>query len=63
MANEASIYVADWVAIEMESQAHMDDEKRRMAGYPSTMLREMSGGHGLFPPYVPWLGAEAEDSV
>jgi hypothetical protein len=27
------------------------------------MLREMSGGHGLFPPYVPWLGAEAEDSV
>jgi hypothetical protein len=62
-ASEAATDVADGVAIEMESQAHMDDEKRRMAGYPSTMLREMSGGHGLYSPYVPWLGAEAEDSI
>jgi hypothetical protein len=62
-ASEAATDVADRVAIEMESQAHRDDEKRRMAGYPSTMLREMSGGHRLYLPYVPRLGAEAEDSV
>ncbi len=62
-ANEAATDVADRVAVEMESQAHMDDEKWRMSGYPSTMLREMIGGHGLYPPYVPRLGTEAEDSV
>jgi hypothetical protein len=62
-ASEAATDVADRVAIEMESQDHMDDEKWRMAGYLSTMLCEMSGGHGLYPPYVPWLGTEAEDSV
>ncbi len=62
-ASEVATDVADRVAMEMESQAHMDNEKRSMAGYPSTMLREMSGGHSLYPPYVPRLGAEAEDSV
>jgi hypothetical protein len=62
-ANEAATDVADRVAVEMESQAHMDDEKWRMSVYPSTMLREMIGGHGLYPPYVPRLGTEAEDSV
>ncbi len=62
-ASEAATDVADRVAIEIESQAHMDNEMRRMAGYPSTMLSEMSGGHGLYPPYVPRLGTEAEDSV
>jgi hypothetical protein len=62
-ASEAATDVADRVAIEIESQAHTDDEKRRMAGYPSTMWREMSGGHGLYSPYVPWLGTEAEDSI
>ncbi len=61
--NGAATDVADRVAVEMKSQAHMDDEKRRMSGYPSTMLREMSGGHSLYPPYVPRLGTEAEDSV
>jgi hypothetical protein len=34
-ASEAATDVAHRVTIEMESQAHMDDEKRRMAGYPS----------------------------
>jgi hypothetical protein len=29
--------VTDRVAIEMESQAHMDNKKRRMAGYLSTI--------------------------
>jgi hypothetical protein len=62
-ANEAGTEVADRVAVEMESQAHMDDEKQRMSGYPSMMLHEMSGGHFLYPPYVPRLGTEAEDSV
>ncbi len=52
-ANEAASDMADRVAVEMESQAHMDDEKRRMSGYPSTMLREMSGGHGLM--YLGWV--------
>jgi hypothetical protein len=62
-ANGAATEVADRVAVEMESQAHMDDEKRRMTGYPSTMLPEMTGGHSLYPPYVPRPGTEAEDSV
>jgi hypothetical protein len=51
------------VAMDMGSQAHMDDEKRRMSGYPSSMLHEMRGGHGLYPPYVPRLGTEAEETV
>jgi hypothetical protein len=62
-ANEAATEVADRGAVEMESQTHMEDEKRRMSGYPLTMLREMGGGHGLYPPYVPRLGTEAKDSV
>ncbi len=40
-ANKAATDVADRVAVEVETQAHMDDEKRRMSGYPSTMLHEM----------------------
>jgi hypothetical protein len=47
----------------MESQAHMDEEKRRMFGYPSYMLHEMRGGHSLYPPYMPRLSTEAEDTV
>ncbi len=62
-ASEAASDVADRVAVDMEAQAHMDDEKRRVTGYPSTLLREMHGGHSLYPPYVPRLGTEAEDSV
>ncbi len=62
-ANEAASDVADRVAVDMESQAHMDNEKRSVSGYPSTLIREMSGGHSLYPPYVPRLGTEAEDSV
>ncbi len=52
-ANEAATEMADRVAVDMESQAHMDGEKRRMSGYPSTMLHEMRGGQSLYPPYVP----------
>jgi hypothetical protein len=55
--------VADRVAVNMESQAHMDDKKWRMSGYPLTMLHEMRGGHILYPPYVPRLGKEAEDTI
>ncbi len=62
-ANEAATEVADWVPVDIESQAHMDNEKRRMSGYPSTMLHEMRGGHSLYLPYVPRLGTEAEDTV
>jgi hypothetical protein len=62
-ADEAVTEVVDRVSVDMESQAHMDDEKRRMSGYPSTMLHEMKGGHSLYPPYMPWLGTEAEDSA
>jgi hypothetical protein len=62
-ANEAATEVADRVAVDVESPAQMDDEKRRISGYPSTMLHEMRGGHSLYPPYVPRLGTEAEDSV
>jgi hypothetical protein len=61
-ANEAAT-VAERVAVDMESQAHMDDEKRMMSGYPSTMLHDMRGGHSLYLPYVPQLGTKAEDSV
>ncbi len=62
-ANEAATEVADRVAMDMESQAHMDDEKRRMSEYSLTMLHEMRGGHSLCPPYVSLLGTEAKDSV
>jgi hypothetical protein len=61
-ANKAATEVADRVAVDMESQAHMYDKKWRMSGYPSTMLHEMRGVHSLHPPYVPWLGTEAKDS-
>jgi hypothetical protein len=44
-------------------QAHMDNEKRRMSGYPFSMLHEMRGGHSLYPPHVPRLNTEAEDIV
>jgi hypothetical protein len=63
VANKAATEVADRGAVDMESKAHMDDEKRKMSGYPSTMLQEMRGGHSLYPPYVPGLGTEAEDSI
>ncbi len=62
-ANEATTEVADRVAVDIESQAHMDIENRRMSGYPSTMLQEMRGGHSLYLPYVPRLGTEAEYTV
>jgi hypothetical protein len=58
-ANKAASEVADRVAVDMESQAHMDKEKRRMSGYPSSMMHEMRGGHSLYLPYVPRLGTEA----
>jgi hypothetical protein len=44
-ASEASIEVADRVAVNMESQAHMDKSKRRMSCYLDSMLSEMRGGH------------------
>ncbi len=62
-ANEGATEVADRVAVDMESQADMDEEKRRMSSYPSSMLHKMTGGHSLYPPYVPWLSTEAEETV
>jgi hypothetical protein len=41
-ANESATEVVDRVAVDMESRAHMDDEKRRMSGYPSPCA---SAGH------------------
>jgi hypothetical protein len=61
-ADEAATEVAERVAVDMESQTHMDDEKQRMSGYPSTMLHKMRGGHSLYLLYVPRLGTEAEYS-
>jgi hypothetical protein len=63
LANEAASDVAHRVAVETESQAHLDEEKRRMSGYPSSMLHEIRGGHSFYLPYVPSLGTEAEESV
>jgi hypothetical protein len=34
----------------------MDDTKSRMSCYPYSMLHEMRGGHGLYPPNMPHLG-------
>jgi hypothetical protein len=62
-ANKSATEVVDRVAVDMESQAHIDNEKRSISGYPSTMLHRMRGGHSLYPPYVPRLGTESEDSV
>ncbi len=33
-ANETATEVAFRVAVDMESHAHMDESKRRLAGYP-----------------------------
>jgi hypothetical protein len=58
--NEAATQVTNWVAVEMESQAHMDENKRRMAGYPASMLSDMRGGNSLYQPYIPHQNTEAE---
>jgi hypothetical protein len=55
--------VADRVAVDIESQAHTDESKRRLASYPAPMLSEIRGGDSLYPPFVPHLGTEAEESV
>jgi hypothetical protein len=49
--NETATVGADHVAMEMDSQAHLDENNRRMAGYLASMLSEMRGGHSLYPPY------------
>jgi hypothetical protein len=61
-ANEAASEVADRVAMDMESQAHMDEEKRRMSCDLSSLLHKMREGHSLYPPYMPRLGTEAEET-
>jgi hypothetical protein len=61
-ANEAATEVADRVAVDMESQAHMEDTKQRMSSYLASMLSKLRGGNSLYPPYVPRLGTEAERS-
>jgi hypothetical protein len=50
-ASEASIEVADRVAVNMESQAHMDESKRRMSCYLDSMLS------------CTRLGTEAKESI
>jgi hypothetical protein len=42
-ANEAATEVADQVAVETKSQVHLEENKRRMAGYPASMLSDMRG--------------------
>jgi hypothetical protein len=39
------------------------DETKQMSGYPASKLNETRGGHSLYPPYVPRLGTEAEETV
>jgi hypothetical protein len=39
-ANVDATEVAERVTVDMESHAHMDDEKQRMFGYTSTMLQD-----------------------
>jgi hypothetical protein len=41
------------VAVEMECQAHHDEDKRAPAGYLASMLSEMQGGSSLYLPYIP----------
>ncbi len=62
-ANEATIEVADRVTVDMESQAHMDESKRRLACYLTSMLSDMRRGNSLYPPYITCLGTEVEESV
>jgi hypothetical protein len=62
-ANEAATEVVDRVAVEMEWQAHMDENKSRMASYLASMMSDMRGGNSLYPPYVPRLVSEVEESV
>jgi hypothetical protein len=54
---------ADRVAVDMESQALMDENKRKMSDYPAPMLTEMRGGNSLHPFYFPHLGTEAEETI
>ncbi len=62
-ANEAPTEIAARVSLDMESQAFMDESKRRLSSYQASMLSKMRRGHSLYPPYVPRLGTEAEESV
>ncbi len=54
-ASEAASEIADRAAVDMESQAHMDEEKRGMSGYPSPILY-----HEGRPQPLPALGATPE---
>ncbi len=42
-ADEATTEVADQIAVEMESQVHLEENKRKMAGYLASMLSDMRG--------------------
>jgi hypothetical protein len=44
-ANEAATEAADRVAVEMESQAHMEKSKRRMVGYPASKMSNIRGSN------------------
>jgi hypothetical protein len=54
---------ANRVDVHMESQAQMDENKRKMSDYPASMLTEMRGGNSLHQPYLPHLGTEAEETI
>jgi hypothetical protein len=47
--------VADKVAVNMESQARMDQKKWKMFSYPASVLSEMRGGNSLYLNYNPRL--------
>jgi hypothetical protein len=49
--------------MDMESQAHTDKMKQRISDYQASILNEMRRGHSLYPPYVPRLEAEAEETI
>jgi hypothetical protein len=48
------------LAVEMECQAHHDEDKRAPAGYLASMPSEMQGGSSLYLPYIPPLETEAK---
>jgi hypothetical protein len=41
----------------------MDESKQMMSGHLASMLTEMRGGSSLYPPCVPRLGTEAEQTI
>jgi hypothetical protein len=61
--SEAAIDTADRMAIDMEYQAHHEDNERPAAGYTASLLTDIEQGNRLNPPYIPCLRSEDKEDT